>query len=399
MLLFPESAHARSAVAIAAVGFALLGCGGISARDAGTAPSAPRPPRAEPSGLALRFTVPLAEPVSAFDPYSLEPPVLLAFAPDGSRLAFAPNSAAREYDTVTGALLTDATGGPLALARNGAFTLELENDAGALELTALATGAVRWEVPAPPGLLLAAFSDDDRYALALGCSQAGATLERFRVDDGAAEHAIPLGRCLGSRVSFDAPLPTLVVRAHGNEAIVTAVSGDSDPAGALSPSDPNIDAGAAWLVELDGGALTPFDAVATVGARLLAFAGAAGDGGLATLGSDGALTFRSDATSEPAWPAVPASTVKLACYFVPPVVLPLAVSADARLLAAGASDGRALVLRRTSDGAELARAVGAGDAHCDVAGTPPLPLLAAFAGDGALLAVAWDGALAVYDVR
>lgn len=422
-MVFPASSAARHAVAALVLGCVLSGCGGISEHDGAqrspAAPSgtdaasgmggAPSLPPAEPSALVLRFAAPLAQPDVGFDPFSLEPPVVLAFSPDGSRLAFAPSSAAREYDAATGVLLSATTDGPLALARNHAFTLELENDGGALALRELPAGAVRWRVPAPPGLLVAAFSDDDGYAVALGCSQAGAALERFRVSDGAGEPAIPLGRCLGSRVSFDVPLPTLVVRSSGAEAIVTAVSGDSDPAGdaraasgdpnANSAFDPNIDEGAAWRVELESGALTAFHAVAAPGTGLLAFAAAAGGGGFAALGTDGGVVFRSGIASEPAWPAVAASTAKLSCYFVPPVVLPLAVSADARLLAAGTADGHALVLRRTSDGVELARTAGPGAASCDVGGAPPLPMLAAFDRDAAALAVVWDETLAVYDVK
>ncbi len=116
------------------------------------------------------------------------------------------------------------------------------------------------------------------------------------------------------------------------------------------------------------------------------------------LGSDQELGFRATPSSELAWPPVPASTATLTCYYVPPLVFPLALSADARWLTAGA-DGRALVLRRTSDGAELARTTGPVAAGCDPSGVPPLPMLAAFDPTGRALAVVWDASLAVYDVR
>src|SRR5690349_3492598 len=69
------------------------GSAGVPSGSAGTASGSGDASSVDPHELVLRFTMPLAVAERGFDPFSLEPPVVLAFSPDGTRVVFAPNAA------------------------------------------------------------------------------------------------------------------------------------------------------------------------------------------------------------------------------------------------------------------------------------------------------------------
>jgi hypothetical protein len=354
---------------------------GPAPSGSGTSEPAAGPSEVEPSELVQIFDVAIAGERGYFEPFDYVGPAIFGFTPDGARVVLSGHSSVAEFDAETGVELVAPQQNPVALARDAAFALELRHDQGEFALHDLAAGRPRWAVPAPPGLELAIFSTDERYAIALWCDGTIAHVQRFGVADGAAESAVAVGWC-------DEP--------HYEQRLVRSLS--------ALPRDGALVGGVTTLygrernrvfeVIFAEGAAFPrqvFDDADDHVVELLVAPGAAG---VALVGSDDQLRFYDDLTLAHARFNV-AAPLPYFSYYVPPLVAPLGISSDARYLASIHEDGLSIALRRASDGAVLARALHP-ESHPY---SPTVPILATFDATGDRLAVLWLDWLAVYEVR
>jgi hypothetical protein len=344
-------------------------------------PTTEVPSDVEPSELVEVFNVAVAGERGYFDPFDYVGPAIFGFTPDGARVVLSGHSSVAEFDAETGVELVGTQQDPVALARDAAFALELRHDQGEFVLHDLASDTPRWAVPAPPGLELATFSTDERYAIVLWCDGSIAHVQRFGVDDGATESAVTVGWC--DEPQYEQRLVRSLSALPRDGALVGGVT-------TLYGREQN----QVFEVMFSQGAAFPYQVFDDAGDHVVELLVAPGDAGVALVGSDDQLRFYDDATFARARFNV-AAPLPAFHYYVPPLVAPLGISPDARYIASTHEDRRSIALRRASDGVVLASALHPQNHPY----SPTVPILATFDATGDRLAVLWLNWLAVYDVR